>query len=138
MFNKLKQYKELRDQAKRMQSALAEETITVERGGVKIVINGNMEITSVNINENLAKEFEQAPDSVRISQDDKGKIIFDGRANAGRAIEREKLLKAVNVAIADKKNEVEIPLKIVPPKILFEKKIKLRARRPRNTERIAW
>lgn len=56
MFNKLKQFKDLRDQAKKMQNALSGETITAEKGGVKIVMNGNMEITSVTINEGLAKE----------------------------------------------------------------------------------
>ncbi len=56
MFNKLKQFKELRDKAKRMQNALSQESITCERGGVKVVMNGNMEISSITINENLAKE----------------------------------------------------------------------------------
>ena len=56
MFNKLKQFKDLRSQAKTMQSALAQETVSVEKSGIKIVMNGNMEITSIAINENLAKE----------------------------------------------------------------------------------
>lgn len=56
MFNKLKQFKDLRSQAKTMQNALAGEIITVEKGGIKIVMNGNMEITSITINEDLAKE----------------------------------------------------------------------------------
>ncbi|MBI4812076.1 YbaB/EbfC family nucleoid-associated protein [Candidatus Falkowbacteria bacterium] len=56
MFNKLKQFKDLRNQAKKMQNALAGEKITVEKGGIKVVMTGNMEISSININENLAKE----------------------------------------------------------------------------------
>ena len=56
MFNKLKQFKGLRSQAKTMQSALAQETITAEKGGIKVVMNGNMEITSISINEDLAKD----------------------------------------------------------------------------------
>jgi DNA-binding protein YbaB len=56
MFNKLKHLKDLRSQAKTMQSALAEESTAVERGGVKVVMNGNMEITSIAINEDLAKD----------------------------------------------------------------------------------
>ena len=56
MFHKLKQFKDLRSQAKTMQSALAAETITAEKGGVKVVMNGNMEITSITINEGLAKD----------------------------------------------------------------------------------
>ena len=56
MFAKLKYMKDLRSQAKTMQSALAQESITVEKGGVKVVMNGNMEIISLFINEGLAKE----------------------------------------------------------------------------------
>lgn len=56
MFNKLKQFKDLRSQAKTMQNALAGETITAEKNGVKIVMDGNMEIKSVTISEDYAKE----------------------------------------------------------------------------------
>lgn len=56
MFNKLKHLKDLRSQAKQMQNALGQESITIEKGGIKIVMNGNMEITSLSINENLSKE----------------------------------------------------------------------------------
>jgi len=54
MFNKLKQIKNLRDQAKKMQSALSTETVIVERGGIKIEMNGNLEVISVKINSDLA------------------------------------------------------------------------------------
>jgi len=56
MFNKLKQFKDLRHQAKTLQNALANEIITVEKGGIRVIINGNLEITQININENLAKD----------------------------------------------------------------------------------
>lgn len=56
MFNKLKQIKDLRDQAKTMQNALAKESVTVERGGVKIEMNGNLEVTSLSIAEGASKE----------------------------------------------------------------------------------
>ena len=56
MFSKLKQFKDLRSQAKTMQDALSQETITEERNGVKIVLNGNMEVLSLNLNPSLTKE----------------------------------------------------------------------------------
>ena len=56
MFNKLKQYKDLRDQAKTLQNMMAQQTITVEKNGVKLTINGNFEITTLNINNELSKE----------------------------------------------------------------------------------
>ena len=56
MFNKLKHLKDLRSQANQMQNALAQESVTVEKGGIKIIMNGNMELTSIVINDNLAKD----------------------------------------------------------------------------------
>jgi DNA-binding protein YbaB len=56
MFNKLKQIKDLRSQAKQMQSALSQENINLEKNGIKLTMNGNLEITSLNISENLDKE----------------------------------------------------------------------------------
>ena len=51
MFNKLKQFKDLRNTAKQMQNAMAEETVTVEKNGLTIIMSGNMEITDVKIAE---------------------------------------------------------------------------------------
>lgn len=59
MFNKLKQIKDLRDQAKTMQTALSGEVFTEEKNGVKITINGNMEVSSVSLNETLSKSAQE-------------------------------------------------------------------------------
>ena len=59
MFNKLKQFKDLRSQAKTMQSALAQESVTEEKNGVKIVLNGNMEVIEVRLNPELQKEGQE-------------------------------------------------------------------------------
>lgn len=59
MFSKLKQFKDLRSQAKTMQNALAQETITEEKNGVKVVLNGNMEIMSLSLNESLSKSSQE-------------------------------------------------------------------------------
>jgi len=56
MFNKLKQFKDLRNQAKTLQNALAQESVEYEKGGVKIVMNGNMEITKLTIDTEAQKE----------------------------------------------------------------------------------
>lgn len=56
MFSKLKQYKDLRSSAKAMQNALSGETVTAEKGGVKVVMNGNLEVINVEVNEDLAKD----------------------------------------------------------------------------------
>jgi len=49
MFNKLKQIKDLRQQAKGLQNALNAETITVNKHGVSLTINGNLEVTALSI-----------------------------------------------------------------------------------------
>ena len=54
MFNKLNNSKTY-DGAKKMQNALSGEVIMAERRS-QIVMNGNMEITSVTINDGLSKE----------------------------------------------------------------------------------
>lgn len=56
MFNKLKQLKDLRSKAKEMQNTLADESVTVEKNGVKIVMNGNIEVTELKISEESKKE----------------------------------------------------------------------------------
>ncbi len=49
MFDKLKQLKQLKD----MQNALGKEKLDVEKDGVKVTINGKMEIESVSLNSEL-------------------------------------------------------------------------------------
>jgi DNA-binding protein YbaB len=59
MFNKLKHLKDLRQQAKTIQNTLAKETITVEKNGIKVVVNGNLEIKEITLNLNLAKDSQE-------------------------------------------------------------------------------
>lgn len=49
MFDKLKQLKQLKD----MQNALGKEKLDVEKDGVKVTINGKMEVESVSLNAEL-------------------------------------------------------------------------------------
>ena len=56
MFNKLKQFRDLRNQAKTLQNALAGESVEYEKNGIKAVMNGNMEITKLTINAEIAKD----------------------------------------------------------------------------------
>ena len=56
MFGKLKQLKDLRSQAKTMQSALSGEKVEVERNGIKLTMNGNMEVMDIKIESEINKE----------------------------------------------------------------------------------
>jgi nucleoid-associated protein EbfC len=51
MFNKIKQLKDLRDQANTMKQALAQETVSAEadHGRVSLVMDGNQEVLAVSI-----------------------------------------------------------------------------------------
>ena len=55
MFNKLKQFKDLRDQAKQIKDTLAQETVegSAEWGKVKIKLDGNQEVLNVEIDPEL-------------------------------------------------------------------------------------
>jgi DNA-binding protein YbaB len=55
MFNKLKQFKDLRDQAKQWQEKLGQESITVQAAGGKIVMtmDGNLTLTGLAIDDEL-------------------------------------------------------------------------------------
>lgn len=59
MFNKLKHLKELRQQAKTIQNVLAQETTTVEKNGIKVVLDGNLEIKEITLNSDLAKDSQE-------------------------------------------------------------------------------
>lgn len=55
MFNKLKQFKDIRDKAKEMQNALGNEQVTVNAASNMIVMtmNGNMELVGLAIDDAL-------------------------------------------------------------------------------------
>ncbi len=57
MFSKLKQFKDIRDQAKTMQNALAEEIVyaSSNHGKVQIVMDGNQHVNGVQIDDEYMK-----------------------------------------------------------------------------------
>lgn len=77
MFEKIKQFKDLRDQAKQMQNALAQETAegSAAWGKVKITMNGNMEITKIEIDDEMMSSKEKIIDAVKEAHKDAMKKI---------------------------------------------------------------
>lgn len=55
MFTKLKQFQDLRQQGKKMQSALAEESVTVRTAGDQVVmtLDGNLQMTGLALDDAL-------------------------------------------------------------------------------------
>lgn len=84
MFNKLKQFNDLKKQANTLKSALAEETIEVENAGLKLTMDGNQEIKSLHIKEEfLSKEKKK----------DLEKYIQEGIAEAIKKVQRKMAMK---------------------------------------------
>ena len=86
MLNKLKQFKDLRSQAKQMQGALAQESVTVRAGGDKVVLtmDGNLKLTALSIDDEL------------MSVDKKDKLqnaIKEAHADAMKKMQRIMALK---------------------------------------------
>ncbi len=95
MFQKLKQYKDLRSQAKTMQDALSQVTVHGSSTGEKInvVMDGNQKILSLDIDVSL------------LSPDNKTKLekgIPEAIAAALKKLQQEMLMKM-------KKGELEMP-----------------------------
>lgn len=53
MFNKLKQFKDLRNQAKNIKNTLSQQQIEIDKNGIKLVMDGNQNILSLKIDPNL-------------------------------------------------------------------------------------
>jgi len=58
MFNKLKQIKDLRHQAKQLQNSLAQEKVVVEKRGIRLEFNGNLEVETVTVNDEAKNNLE--------------------------------------------------------------------------------
>jgi len=55
VFSKLKQFKDMRQQGKKLQSALEGETVAAEAagGGIKLIMDGNLKISDLKIDPSL-------------------------------------------------------------------------------------
>lgn len=86
MFNKLKQFQDLRHQAKQIQNTLAGESVTVKTAGDKIImtLDGNLKMTALAIADDLL-----APDKKEKLQDG----IKEAHAEALKKMQRIMALK---------------------------------------------
>ncbi|HTK60545.1 MAG TPA: YbaB/EbfC family nucleoid-associated protein [Candidatus Baltobacteraceae bacterium] len=72
MFSKLKQFKDLRDQAKKIQDVLKDVSVegTAAWGKIKVVMNGNQEVTSVTIDPELLSDKGKLEDAMKEAYND--------------------------------------------------------------------
>ncbi|HBW74011.1 MAG: hypothetical protein UX10_C0001G0049 [Candidatus Magasanikbacteria bacterium GW2011_GWA2_45_39] len=89
MFSKLKQFKNLRDQAKKVQDVLGQESVegTAAWGKIKITMTGNQQVTVVSIDPELLKDQKKAEDAVKDAINDAMKkvhrVMADKMKNMG-------------------------------------------------------
>ena len=62
------------------------------------------------LDENILKKIEIPTSPVNITQDESGKIIIEGKAEDGRAVQKEKLLADITNAVNANVKEVSIPV----------------------------
>ncbi len=72
MFSKLKQFKDLRDQAKKIQDVLKDVSVegSAAWGKIKVVMNGNQEVTSVTIEPELLADKGKLETAVKEAYND--------------------------------------------------------------------
>lgn len=86
MFSKLKQFKDLREQGKKMQELLGEESVTVDKvgGKVTLTLSGNLEITDLSIKEEMLSSDKKS---------DLEKAIKEAHSDALKKIQRTIAMK---------------------------------------------
>ena len=84
MFNKLKQYNDLRKQASTLKNAMADESVEVENSAVKIIMDGNQDIKSLDIKEDFMR-----PEKKKELE----KKIMDGIGDAIKKVQRKMAMK---------------------------------------------
>jgi DNA-binding YbaB/EbfC family protein len=72
MFNKLKQVKDMRDKAKKLQGMLAEENVEASAawGKVKVVMDGNQSVQSVEIDPEMLSDKRKLEDAMKDAYND--------------------------------------------------------------------
>lgn len=79
LFSKLNQIKDLKTQAKQMQDVLSQETVDVERNGIKIKMDANQKILSLSIADNTDKSLIEStiPSLINEGNDKVRKILAE-------------------------------------------------------------
>ena len=72
MFSKLKQFKDLRDQAKKIQDVLKDVSVEGQAawGKIKVTMNGNQEVTAVSIDQELMADKAKLESAVKEAYND--------------------------------------------------------------------
>ena len=89
MFNKLKQFKDLRDKAKTLQSALGEVTVigSAGSGKIKITMDGNQKVHSTEIDESLLSNKSKLEDLCTAAFNDAVKQVMKKMAETMKGME---------------------------------------------------
>ena len=79
LFSKLNQIKDLRTQAKQMQNVLSQETVEVEKNGIKIKMDANQKILNLSIPDGIEKSIIEStiPNLINDGNDKVRKILAE-------------------------------------------------------------
>lgn len=79
LFSKLNQIKDLKTQAKQMQDVLSQETVDVERNGIKIKMDANQKILNLSIPDGVEKSLIEStvPNLINEGNDKVRKILAE-------------------------------------------------------------
>lgn len=84
MLDKLKQLKNLKDQAQNLQSSLAQERVETDRQGIKLVMDGNQKVISLDIVSELSTtELETRLPEIFNETVDKAQKIIASKMQSG-------------------------------------------------------
>lgn len=88
----------------------------------------SIEINQKNLNafvdEKISKWLDRPVEDVNIYTDKDGKVVIEGKGGDGKKIQREKLKKAIELAVAEKIKDVPIPVAIIQPKVTISEDLK--------------
>lgn len=97
MFNKIKQFKDLRQQAKKMQEELAEQTVHVDAnaGKLALIMDGNQHVLSLDIAQELLVEGNKEK-----LQSELKELFNDGVKKVQKQV-AQKMIKDKNLNLSD-------------------------------------
>lgn len=89
-----------------------------------ILIEINQKNLNTFVDEKVSKWLDRPAEAVNIYTDKEGKVIIEGKGGDGKKIQREKLKKAIELAVAEKIKDVPIPVAIIQPKVTISDDLK--------------
>jgi len=76
------------------------------------------------IDEEISEWLDLPTETVNIKTNENGEVVFEGKGNDGKEIQREFLKESIEIAVANKETKLIIPVKKIKPKFIFSEDLK--------------